>query len=161
MKTFEQFLKEDTQDLKFVTFNREPNKHGYTDHFEFDINKKGFASLENRDKGSNWPGAIAVFDLNLPNRSGMIYQFTNPLPSTSKPLYEDFYREAGCKSNIMRWTLGRPAHYTVKKQIKEYTEYVKNIIDFMKTFDLKKREFYLLNIDKDTRDTWQGIADMI
>lgn len=158
MISFKQFLKENTSDLKLVKFNREQNKYGYTDHFEFCLDKKGLASLENREKGSDWPSSIAVFDLNLPDRSGMIYQFTNPLPSTSKPLYEDFYREAGYKSNIMRWLLGQPAHYTVKKQIKEYTEYIKAIIDFMEKYDLKRREFELADLDKETKDTWKEIV---
>lgn len=160
MKSFKQFLKENKQELKLTKFNREINKFGYTDHFEFSAGKKSFASLENREKGSDWLSALAVFDLNLPDRSGMIYQFTNPLPSSASnsPQYSNVYKFARSKANIVRWLLGRPAHYTVKKQIDVYTEYIESIIDFMESFNLKKREFYLSNLDKETKDTWEDIV---
>lgn len=160
MITFKQYLKENTQELKLTKFNREPNRHGYTDHFEFSMGKKGFASLENREKDSDWLSALAVFDLNLPDRSGMIYQFTNPLPSSASnsPQYGSVYEFARSSASITRWLLGQPAHYTVKKQIPEYTEYIKTIIDFMESFNLKKREFYLSDLDKETKDTWEEIV---
>lgn len=162
MIIFKQFLKENTQELKLVSFNREPNKYGYTDHFEFSMGKKDFAALENRELGTDWPSAIAVFDLNLPTdvnpRNSMIYQFTNPLPGSSKPLYDNLHKEAGKRQNIMRWILGQPANYIVKKQIKEYTEYIKTIIEFMEKYDLKRREFEIADLDKETKDTWRDIV---
>lgn len=162
MITFKQFLKENTQELKLINFNREVNRFGYTDHFEFSMGKKGFASLENREQGTDWPSAIAVFDLNLPTdvnpRNSMIYQFTNPLPGSSKPLYDNLHKEAKKESNITRWIQGQPANYIVKKQIKEYTEHIKAIIDFMEKYDLKRREFELADLDKETKDIWKEIV---
>jgi len=162
MITFKQFLKENKQELKLVSFNREPNKYGYTDHFEFSWGKKGFRSLENREQGTDWPSAIAVFDLKLPTdvnpRNSMIYQFTNPLPGSSKPLYDNLHKEAKKESNIMRWLQGQPVNYVVKKQIKQYAEYIKAIIDFMEKYDLKRREFELADLDKETKDTWKEIV---
>ena len=160
MISFKQFLKENTQELKLTKFNREINKFGYTDHFEFSMGKKGFASLENREKGSDWLSALAVFDLNLPERASMIYQFTNPLPSKASGIsqYDNVYKFARSTANITRWLLGQPAHYTVKKQIEEYTEYIKSIIDFMESYNLKRREFELADLDKETKDTWKEIV---
>lgn len=164
MISFKQFLKENTQELKLIKFNREVNRFGYTDHFEFNWGKKSFASLENREKGSDWLSALAVFDINLPTdvnpRNSMIYQFTNPLPSSASnnPQYDSVYKFARSKANITKWLLGQPVNYIVKKQIDVYTEYIEGIIDFMESFNLKKREFYLLNLDKETKDTWKDIV---